>query len=174
MNIGFYTSQHYLESKKQALEEAIKKLGLDATQITDESSILQSSSEQAFGFEQLFERSKEYAATAIKSEKIDVGIGVASGLSFIYSADEWYYVICIALHTKSGGTTASFTPGISVPIWMVKEVQDTHTKLDVLTERLAGTDDPVIYFSGKTLTRKELMVPTLLLAFSKLGLDKNL
>ncbi|MDP2598941.1 MAG: DUF84 family protein, partial [Candidatus Liptonbacteria bacterium] len=154
-------------------EEAVKKLGIDAAVVIDESSNAPSTTEQAFGFEELFQRAKIYAAEALKNPAIDVGIGVVSGLSFIYSADEWYYVICIALRTKNGAVTASFTPGISVPQWMIKEVQDSHIKLDTLTERLAGEDDPVIYFSGKTLTRKDLMVPTILLAFSKLGLDKD-
>jgi len=98
---------------------------------------------------------------------------VENSLSFIYSAHEWYYSICIALQTRDGTGTTSFTPGISIPLWMVKEVQDEKIKLDVLTEKLAGENDPVAYFSAKMLTRKDLMVPALLLAFSNLGLGKR-
>lgn len=173
MNIGLYTSKRFLDLKKQALEEAIGKLGLEARIVHDDSLERPSALEQAFGFEELFKRAKASAAEAIKHEGIDVGVGIENSLSFIYSANEWYYVICVALETREGATTASFTPGISVPDWMIKEVQENHIKMDALTQRLAGEDDPVVYFSGKTLTRKDLIVPALLLTFSKLNLEKH-
>ena len=173
MTIGLYTSGRYLDLKKQAVEETLKRLGIEAKIIHDDSLERPSSPQQAFGFEELFQRTKLYAAEALKHQDIDVGIGVENSLSFIYSANEWYYVICVALHTKEGLITASFTPGISVPEWMIKEVQDTNVKIDALTQRLAGEEDPVAYFSGKTLTRKDLMIPALLLAFSKLNLEKH-
>ena len=173
MTIGFYTSKRYFDMKKQAVEEAVKKLGIEASIVHDESMERPSSPKQAFGFEELFQRTKFYAEEALKHPGVDVGIGVENSLMFIYSANEWYYVICVALHTRTGAATASFTPGISIPDWMIKEVQGSNIKIDALTQRLAGEDDPVIYFSAKTLSRKDLMVPALLLAFSKLGLEKH-
>jgi non-canonical (house-cleaning) NTP pyrophosphatase len=173
MNVGFYTSKHYFDSKRQALEEAAKKLGLEINIVIDESLHRPSAAQQAFGFEELFKRTKEYAAETLKHPDIEVGIAVENALAYIYSSNEWYYVICVALRTRDGRETASFTPGISVPLWMVKEVQDNNIKLDALTQRLAGEDDPVVYFSGKTLTRQDLMIPALLLAFSALSLEKH-
>jgi non-canonical (house-cleaning) NTP pyrophosphatase len=169
MKIGFYTSKRFLDSKRQAVEEVIKKLGIEAEVVIDESSNAPSTTSQFFGFEELFKKTKIFANEALKNSTADVGIGIASGLSFIYAAHEWYYFICIALQNKDGISTASFTPGISVPEWMIKEVQDKDVKLDAIVERIASEEDPVVYFSGKTLTRKDLMVPTLILAFSKLG-----
>ena len=173
MKIGLYTSRRFLELKEQALAEAIKKLGIEAEIVHNENMDRPPSPEQAFGFEELFQRAKLCAAAAFQYADLDVGIGIENSLSFIYSADEWYYVICVALQTKDGATTASFTPGISVPVWMIKEVQDGKIKIDALTQRLAGEEDPVVYFSGKTLTRKDLVLPALLLAFSKLNLENH-
>jgi non-canonical (house-cleaning) NTP pyrophosphatase len=173
MTIGLYTSKRYIDLKKQAVEEAVAKLGIKAEIVHDESLERPSSPQQAFGFEELFQRTKFYAAEALKHENIDIGVGVENSLSFIYNANEWYYVICVALCTKEGMATASFTPGISVPEWMIKEVQGNNIKIDALTQRLAGEEDPVVYFSAKTLTRKDLLVPALLLTFSKLNLEKR-
>lgn len=169
MKIGFYTSEHYYSLKKAALEAAMERLSIKADIIRDPS--FKPQAEQAFGFEELFKRTKNYAEEMIKREAgkdIDVGIGVENALSYSYSADEWHYSICVALQTREGKSTTSFTPGISIPLWMVKDVQDEKIKLDVLTERIAGESDPVVYFSAKTLTRKDLMVPAFLLAFSNL------
>jgi non-canonical (house-cleaning) NTP pyrophosphatase len=171
MTIGLYTSLRYFDLKKQALTEALTKLGIEAEIVHDDSMNRPSAAEQAFGFEELFKRAKSSAAEALK-HGVDVGIGIENSLSFIYSANEWFYVICVALQTKDGASTASFTPGISVPGWMIKEVQDGNIKIDALTQRLAGEEDPVVYFSAKTLTRKDLILPALLLAFSKLNLEK--
>jgi len=173
MTIGLYTSTRYLEQKKQAIEEAIRRLGVEATVIHDELLTRPSSPEQAFGFEELFKRAKFYAREAVKHDGVDIGVGIENSLSFIYSANQWYYTICVSLHTKYGEETASFTPGISVPEQMVKEVQQNHLKLDALTKRFTGEDDPVIYFSSRALTRKDLMIPAALLAFSNLGLGKG-
>jgi len=173
MKIGLYTSPRYYEAKREAVQETLAKLGINAEIVHDESLERPSSPEQAFGFEELLQRAKHYAAEALKYGGIDIGIGVENSLSFVYSAKEWYYVICVALCTAKGMATASFTPGISVPEWMVKEVQDAHIKVDALTQRLAGEEDPVVYFSAKTLTRKDLMIPALLLAFAKLNLEKR-
>ena len=129
MKIGLYTSRRFLELKEQALAEAIKKLGIEAEIVHNENMDRPPSPEQAFGFEELFQRAKLCAAEAFQYADLDVGIGIENSLSFIYSADEWYYVICVALQTKDGATTASFTPGISVPVWMIKEVQDGKIKI---------------------------------------------
>ncbi|HVN26405.1 MAG TPA: DUF84 family protein [Candidatus Paceibacterota bacterium] len=173
MNIGFYTSKRYIEPKQQALAEALKRLNIEASIVHDESLERPSSTEQAFGFEELFKRAGGYAEQALTHPAVDVGVGVENCLTYVYSAAEWYYVICVALHMKDGQTAAGFTSSINVPEWMVKEVQDMHVKVDALTQRLAGEDDPVIYFSSKTLTRKDLMIPAFLLAFSKLNLPKG-
>lgn len=172
MDVGFYTSKHYFEAKKQALTEAAQKLGIDINIVVDESLRPPSSDRQTFGFEELFKRTKAYAAQALTHPDVKIGIGVENALSYIYSADEWFYVICVAIVTNDGRRASSFTPGISVPQWMMKEVQGATMKIDSLTQRLAGEDDPVVYFSGKMLTRKDLLVPAMLLAFSKLGLEK--
>jgi non-canonical (house-cleaning) NTP pyrophosphatase len=172
MKIGFYTSKHYFAEKKSALEEALNKLGIKAEIVLDES--FTPKTQQAFGFEELFERTKAYASDGLKRNDFDVSIGVENSLSLIYSTKEWYYTICVALEMRDGRGTSSFTPGISIPAWMVKEVQDDNIKIDVLTEKLAGEGDPVAYFSGKLLTRKDLMVPALLLAFSNLNLEQQL
>ena len=58
MNIGLYTSKRFLDLKKQALEEAIEKLGLEAEIVHDDSLERPSAPEQAFGFEELFKRAK--------------------------------------------------------------------------------------------------------------------
>jgi non-canonical (house-cleaning) NTP pyrophosphatase len=171
MKIGLYTSRHYFDSKKQALEEAMMKLGIQAEIALDDSFI--PSTEQAFGLEDLFKRTKTYAAKALERSDFDIGVGVENSLSRIYSADEWYYSICVAIQLRNGKSTTSFTPGISIPEWMIKEVQDEKIKIDVLTERTAGENDPVVYFSAKTLTRKDLMVPAFLLAFSNLGVGNR-
>jgi len=172
MTIGLYTSKHYSVPKKEAVEEAAKRLGIEVKTLFDDS-FNPALTQQAFGFEELLQRTKTFAAEALKHDNVDVGIGIENSLSFIFSANEWYYVICIAIKTRDGKETATFTPGIGIPQTMVKEVQEKKVKIDILTQRLAGEDDPVAYFSQKTLTRKDLMVPALLLAFSHLGLGKN-
>ena len=171
MKIGFYTSKHYFAEKKAALEEALGKLGIKAEIILDESFVPKT--QQAYGFEELFQRTKKYAAEGLNRNEFDVSIGVENSLSLIMSTEEWYYTICVALQMRDGRASSSFTPGISIPAWMVKEVEDDKIKIDVLTEKLAGEGDPVAYFSGKLLTRKDLMVPALLLAFSNLNLEKQ-
>lgn len=170
MTIALGTPNRYLEAKIEAIKEALKKLGIEA-EITDKSFSPQYS--QTLGFEELIKKSKKYAAETLKDQNFDVGVGIENALSFIYSANEWYYVICVAILTKDGKEAVSFTPGIMVPQWMIQEVQKDNIELDALTERLAKEDDPVLYFSGGTLTRKELMMPALLLAFSKLGMGKH-
>lgn len=171
MTIGFYTSKHYFDLKKAAVEEAAKKLGIEADVVIDDS-FRTSLPSQTFGFEELFKSARVCAAEALKRENVDIGIGVENSLSFIYSTNEWYYVIGIAIQTKDGKHAESFTPGIKVPQWMMKEIQTNGIKMDSLTQNLAGEDDPVTYFSGGTLTRKDLMVPALLLAFVNLNLGK--
>ncbi len=172
MTIGFYTSKHYFELKQAAVEEAVKKLGIEAEMVLN-NSFRPSLPSQIFGFEELFKRARACAAEAVSHDNIDVGIGIENALSFIYNADEWYYVIGVSVQTRDGRHAESFTPGIRVPIWMMKEVQGSNIKMDSLTQNLAGEDDPVVYFSGGTLTRKDLMVPALLLAFANLNLDKE-
>lgn len=173
MKIGLCTSSRYLASKREAVEEALRRLGMEAEVIHDESLERPSPATQTFGLEALFEKAKFYASEGLKHRDVDVGIGIESALILVYSASEWYYVIAVALNTREGLMTASFSPGISVPQWMINEVQESDMKLDALTQQLAGDDDPVLYFSGKMLTRKEIMVPALLLAFSKLGFQKQ-
>lgn len=172
MTISFFTSKHYFDLKKAAVEEVIKKLGLEANIIID-NPFAPSSPSQTFGFEEVFKRAQACAAEAVNRENTDVGIGIENTLSFIYNADEWYYVICVSVQTKDGQHAESFTPGIKIPLWMMKEIQDNNIKMDSLTQNLAGEGDPVMYFSGGTLTRKDLMVPALLLAFTNLNLEKR-
>ncbi|MGC9599589.1 MAG: DUF84 family protein [Minisyncoccia bacterium] len=172
MTIGFYTSKRYFDFKKAAVEEAVKRLGIEATVAAD-NAFRPSLPAQTFGFEELFKRARSCAEEAVGRAGIDVGVGIENSLVFIFNANEWYYVICTAVKTKEGRTAESFTPGIRVPLWMIKEIQDSHIKIDALTQSLAGEEDPVIYFSGKTLTRKDLMMPALLLAFSNLSLEKR-
>jgi len=119
----------------------------------------------------MFKRMRSCAAVALERQNVDVGIGIENSLVFIYHADEWYYVIGISLQTKDGKHAESFTAGIKVPLWMMKQIQDDKIKMDSLTQNLAGEDDPVMYFSAGTLTRKDLMVPALLLAFANLNLE---
>jgi non-canonical (house-cleaning) NTP pyrophosphatase len=172
MTIGLYTSKHYFDLKKAAVEEAVKKLGIEANLVINDS-FRPSLPSQIFGFEEMFKRARACAAEALSRGNTDVGIGVENSLSFIYNADEWYYVIGISIQTKDGKHAESFTPGIRVPSWIMKEIQSNNIKMDSFTQHLAGEDDPVIYFSGGTLTRKDLMVPALLLAFANFNLQKR-
>lgn len=171
MTIGFYTSNHYFDLKKAAVEEVAKKLGLEA-EIVLKDPFRPSLPSQTFGFEDMFKRMRACAAEAIDRQNTDIGIGIENSLVFIYNADVWYYVIGVSIKTKDGKWAESFTPGIRVPLWMVKEVQEGNIKMDSLTQSLAGEDDPVMFFSGKTLTRKDLMVPALLLAFADLNMEE--
>ncbi len=173
MKVGLYTSNRYLKPKQEAVLEAGRRLGMTIEIVHDGTLERPPAPEQTFGFEELFERAKRYAAEAAKRDGVDVGIGVENSLALIYRAKEWYYVICIAVCTKDGMTTASFTPGVSIPEWIIKEVQEARIKIDAFTQRLAGEEDPIVYFSAKTLTRKDLMTPALLLAFAKLHLEKS-
>jgi non-canonical (house-cleaning) NTP pyrophosphatase len=172
MTIGLYTSEHYFELKKAALDEAIKKLGIEAS-VASGNSFRPPWPEQAFGFSEMFTRARFCAAQALSLQKVDIGIGIENSLTLISDMNEWYYVIGISIQTKDGGHVESFTPGVRVPPWMMKEVQDDKVKMDVLTQNLVGQDDPIMYFSGGTLTRKDLMVPALLLALVNLNLDKH-
>jgi non-canonical (house-cleaning) NTP pyrophosphatase len=172
MTIGFYTSKRYFDLKKAALEEAIKKLGIEAN-IALDNPFRPPFPLQIFGFEEMFKKARACAEEALSHENIDVGIGIENALSFIYNADEWYYVIGVSVKTKDGRHAESFTSGIRVPLWMMKEIQDNKIKIDSLTQSLAGEGDPVMYFSGGTLTRKDLMVPALLLALVNLNLEKH-
>jgi hypothetical protein len=81
-------------------------------------------------------------------------------------------VIGVSIKTKDDRYADSFAPGIRVPLWMIKEIQDNNLKMVSLTQSLAKEDDPVKYFSGGLLSRKDLMVPALLLAFVDLNLEK--
>jgi non-canonical (house-cleaning) NTP pyrophosphatase len=171
MTIGFYTSNRYFDLKKAAVEEVAEKLGLEA-EIVLKDPFRPSLPSQTFGFEDMFKRMRACATEAIDRQNTDIGIGIENSLVFIYNADEWYYIIGISIKTKDGKWAESFTPGIKVPLWMVKEVQEDNIKMDSLTQSLAGEDDPVMFFSGKMLTRKDLMVPVLLLAFADLNMKK--
>ncbi|MGB7957893.1 MAG: DUF84 family protein [Minisyncoccia bacterium] len=171
MTIGFYTSNHYFELKKAAVEEVLQKLGVKAEVVLTDP-FRPSLTSQTFGFEDMFKRMRSCAAVALERQNVDVGIGIENSLVFIYNADEWYYVIGIAIETKDGRHTESFTSGIKVPLWMIKEIQKNNLKMDSYTQSLAGQDDPVMYFSGGTLTRKDLMIPALLLAFTDLNMEK--
>jgi len=171
MTVGLKTSDHFIDEKKGALEDALKKLGLDAKIVVNPFGA-PSSDTQAFGFEELIQKAKQYAREALVSQDSDlgIGIGIESALSFIYAANEWYYVMCIAAQTKNGGTATSFTSGVSVPEWMIKELQNNSTKtLHSLIEHAAGHPvDPIAFFSGYSLSRKETMLPPLLLTISQL------
>lgn len=172
MTIGFYTSEHYFDLKKAAVEEVVKRLGIDA-EIVIKNPFRPPSPAQTFGFEDMFKKTLACAAEAIARDDTDIGIGIENSLVFVYNADEWYYVIGVCIQTKDDKHAESFTSGIKVPLWMVKEIQNDNTKMDSLTQSLAGQDDPVMYFSGGTLTRKDLMIPALLLAFATLNLEKH-
>jgi non-canonical (house-cleaning) NTP pyrophosphatase len=172
MIIGLYTSQRYFDLKKAALEETIQKLGIDAA-LSPTNSFRPSFPAQTFGFEEMFRRARTCAAEAIVRDNTDIGIGIENSLSFIYNADVWYYVIGVSVQTKDERHAESFTSGIMVPQWMIKQVQENNMKMDDLTQSLAGEADPVVYFSGGKLTRKDLMVPALLLAFTSLNLDQS-
>ena len=171
MTIGFYTSNHYFDLKKTAVAEVLQKLGITAEMVLTDP-FRPSLTSQTFGFEDMFKRMRSCAAVAIERQNVDIGIGIENSLVFIYNADEWYYVIGIAIETRDGRHTESFTSGIKVPLWMIKEIQKNNLKMDSYTQSLAGQDDPVMYFSGGTLTRKDIMVPALLLAFTDLNMEK--
>ena len=172
MVIGLYTSEHYFDLKKAAVEEAIKKLGTEST-VSFVSSFRPSLPTQTFGFEEMFKRAENCSAEALNLKGAEIGVGIENSLTFIYNANEWYYVIGISLQTQDGRHAESFTPGIKVPPWMMDDIQKNNIKIDSLTQDLAGEDDPVIYFSGGMLTRKDIMVPALLLAFTNLNLKKE-
>lgn len=171
MIIGLKTSDHFVAEKTGAIEDAAKKLGIEARILVNAYGPLPAYS-QAFGFEELIQRARQYAREALVGQDPDlsIGIGMESALSFIYAANEWYYVMCIAVQAKNGSTTTSFTSGISVPEWMIKELQNNTTKtIDSLIEHAAGHPiDPVAFFSGYSLTRRELMLPPLLFTISQL------
>lgn len=171
MTIGLKTTNHFVDEKKGAIEDAVKKLGLDANIIVEVFDP-PSDAQQTFGFEELIKKSKQYANEVFKNKdlNLDLGIGIESTLSFIYSSNEWYYVNCIAVQTKSGNFKTSFTSGISLPDWIVKEMQDKNVKnFHALIVRLVGHPvDPVDFFSNYTLTRKDLLLPSLLLTISQL------
>ena len=172
MTIGIYTSVHYFDLKKAAVEEAMKKLspGVSPSFVQ---SFRPSLPTQTFGFEEMFKKARECSTEALKLENADIGIGIENSLTFIYSTEQWYYVIGISMQTQDGRHTESFTPGIKVPLWMMEDIQKNIIKIDSLTQSLAGEDDPIIYFSDGMLTRKDLMVPTLLLAFANLNFKKE-
>ncbi|HUC02256.1 MAG TPA: DUF84 family protein [Candidatus Paceibacterota bacterium] len=170
MTIGIYTSEHYLQAKKASIEEAVKKLGIDAAIVSGDT-FRPSLPAQTFGFEEMFTRARGCAKQAIDLNGADIGIGIENSLSLMYSIHEWYYVIGISIETKDGGHAEGFTPGVRIPLWMMKQVQEDKVKIDSLTSSLAGEDDPIVYFSGGTLTRKDIMVPALLLAFANLNLQ---
>ena len=172
IKIGLYTSKHYFEPKKAAIEEAIKKLGIEAT-VVPESAFRPPLPAQTFGFEEMFNRARLCAAEAFSMGDLDIGIGIENCLTFVHNMDEWYYVIGISIQTKDGTHVESFTSGIKVPTWMMRQVQNDKIKIDNLTQSLVGEDDPVMYFSGGTLTRKDLMMPALLLALVNLNLEKH-
>jgi non-canonical (house-cleaning) NTP pyrophosphatase len=172
MTIGVYTSEHYFDLKKAAVEEAFKRVS-PATNLTFVNAFRPSLPTQTFGFEEMFKRATECSTAALRLDNAEIGIGIENSLTFIYSTEQWYYVIGISMQSKDGRHTESFTPGIKVPLWMMEEIQNNNIKIDALTQSLAGEDDPIIYFSGGMLTRKDLMVPTLLLAFSNLNFKKD-
>lgn len=170
MNISIYTSQHYFDLKKAAVEEAFKKFGVEANVIP--TTVFRPSwPAQTFGFEEMFRRAVDCSAEALKIGDAEIGIGVENTLSFVSNAHEWYYVIGVSVQTKDGRHAESFTPGISVPTWMMEQIQNDKIKMDALTQSLAGEDDPVKFFSGGTLSRKDIMVPALLLALANVKLD---
>ncbi len=172
MTIGLYTSRHYFDLKIGAIKEATKKLSIDADIVLGDS-FRPSLVSQTFGFEDMFKRAQECADEALKRQNTDIGIGIENSISFFNNANEWYYVIGISIKTKDGKHADSFTSGIRVPGWMMEQIQKDNLKMDSLTQSLAKEDDPVMYFSGGTITRKDLMVPALLLAFANLNLDKR-
>ena len=172
MTIGLYTSEHYFDLKKAAVEEAVKKIGVGEN-FSLQSSFRPSLPTQTFGFEEMFRRARSCAEEALTLKGADIGIGIENSLTFIYNTNEWFYVIGIAMQTQDGRHAESFAPGIMVPPWMMDEVQKSNIKIDSLTNSLAGEDDPVMFFSGGMLTRKDIMVPALLLAFSNLNLKKG-
>ena len=172
MTIGIYTSVHYFDLKKAAVEEAFKRLS-PGTNVTFVNSFRPSLPTQTFGFEEMFKRATECSTAALRLDNAEIGIGIENSLTFIYSTEQWYYVIGISMQTQDGRHTESFTPGIKVPLWMMEDIQKNNIKIDSLTQSLAGEDDPIIYFSGGMLTRKDLMVPTLLLAFANLNFKKE-
>lgn len=173
MVISLYTSEHYFDFKKSAIEEAVKRIG-SAENFSLQSSFRPPMPTQTFGFEEMFKRAQTCAAEAlVNGSAADIGMGIENSLSLIYSANEWYYVIGICVQTNDGRHAEAFTPGIKIPAWMMEEVQKNGMKIDSLTQSLAGEDDPVLYFSGGTLTRKDLMVPAILLAFANLNLGDH-
>ncbi len=172
MVISLYTSEHYFDLKKAAVEEAVKKIGAESD-VAFVNTFRPSLPTQTFGFEEMFKRAKSCSAEALNLKNGDIGIGIENSLTFIYSTDQWYYVIGVSVQTQDGRHAESFTPGIMVPSWMMEDIQKNNIKIDSLTQSLAGEDDPVMFFSGGMLTRKDIMVPTLLLAFSNLNLRKE-
>jgi non-canonical (house-cleaning) NTP pyrophosphatase len=170
MTIGIYTSERYFELKKASVEEAAKKLGIEATIVSD-GIFRPSLPTQTFGFEEMLRRAQVCAKEAINHNNVDIGIGIENSLSLMYNVKEWYYVIGVSAETKDGRHAESFTPGVMIPAWMMQQVQNDKIKIDALTSSLAGEDDPITYFSGGTLTRKDIMIPALLLALVNLNLQ---
>jgi non-canonical (house-cleaning) NTP pyrophosphatase len=172
MTIGIYTSEQYFQLKKDSIEEAVKKLGIEVV-IASGDTFRPSLPTQTFGFEEMFKRAQAGAKEAITRNNADIGIGIEDSLSLMYNVNEWYYVIGISVETSDGQHAESFTPGVRIPSWMMKEIQDDKIEIDSLTSSLAGEDDPITYFSGGTLTRKDIMIPAVLLALVNLNLQKG-
>ena len=122
MNIGLYTSKHYFDLKKVALEEAFQKLGIEAT-ISPVSAFRPPLPEQTFGFEEMFNRARVCAVEALGLGDVNLGVGIENSLTFLYNNNDWYYVIGISIQTKDGEHVESFTSGIRVPTWMMKQVR---------------------------------------------------
>ncbi len=172
MIVGLKTSTRFLEAKQWAIKDALEKLGIQAELRVDAFEPMPDE-KQIFGFEELLQKAKKYAQETIANQDLGLSVGMENALSFIYSSNEWYYVTCVAVQTRSGSVATSFSSGISVPQWIIKEMQDKNANtFHSLIERLVGHPvDPVDFFSGYTLSRRELLLPPLLLTISQLSME---
>ena len=150
--------------KLRAVESALNTLALNA--VVQGRKTESGVPDQPVGFEQIQIGASSRAAEALAYLKVDLGIGIESGL--VQVDGSWYDPPCVAVLTKEGAASVAFGAFLPIPAWAVEEIRAKNTELGHVVQRRAGggEKDPHIYFSNKSVKREQVIEQAVLCALS--------
>lgn len=152
--------------KLRAIEEALKRLGMEAQVLPTE--LLSVVSSQPFGFEDMMLGASFRANSARRHHDATYGVGIESGL--VGLGGFWFDVPCVFITTLIPTPATSVSYGTFFPISqaIVEEVQERQIEVGfVIQERAGGGEkDAEKWLSRGKVPRDEILVQAIMSAFA--------
>lgn len=154
------------ELKVRALKDALGKLNMEAEIVSMKAD--SGISKQPFGYEDMITGAKNRAQKAADEINPDFAVGIENGLVEIER--NYFDIACIYIKSKENDESVSFSSGICIPDWVIKEIKEKDTEGGEITKRLSGDSekDTGKYFSGGMIKREEILSQTIQIAFAKI------